>query len=390
MTTVEVVAADTAGSVDERLDALLAEVSPATTAERDFLGARFDRGLAWVHLPVGRGGLGADIADTSRVHARLAAAHAPNPSVRNLIGVEMLAPTLAQYGTEQQLDRFLRPAFVGDEIWCQLFSEPEAGSDLASLGTKAVRRGETWVVTGQKVWTTLAHLADWALCLVRTGAADSRHRGLTMLAVDMRSPGVEVRPLRQISGEAEYNEVFLTDVAVPDAMRIGEQGEGWRVATATLSSERAVVSEMAKGAAMAALRRRLLDAWATADASRRTPAWRDRVVRLLGDSTIIRFTAERGDLPPSMGKIQYGELAQRISSLCVDLAGPAGTLIDTYDQTVPTTFTHVGGEADATVDPAKGLLVSQALTIAGGTTNINKNVLAERVLGLPPEPRRTS
>jgi alkylation response protein AidB-like acyl-CoA dehydrogenase len=305
---------------------------------------------------------------------------------RNLIGVRMMAPTVAAFGTEAQQERWLAPAFACDEIWCQLFSEPGAGSDLASLATRAERQGDTWLLNGQKVWTTLAHLADWAICLARTDPTVAKHAGLTLFAIDMHAPGVDVRPLRQISGEAEYNEVFLTDVVVPDEDRIGNIGEGWKVAMSTLASERGVVSAMATGAPMDGLVHRLRDAWATADPSRRTAAWRDRVMRLWVQAQVVRWTAAR-DLPASMTKVAYGELAQQATELCVDLLGPAGTLIDHYDQTQPTVFTHVGGDTDADLHPAKAFLVAQALTIAGGTTNVNKNVLGERVLGLPPEPR---
>ena len=377
-------------SVDDRVGALLAAFPPAATDPRAFLEARFDHGLAWVDRPVGEGGLGAEPVLNDMVARRLAEAGAPDPRERNLIGVDMLVPTLLEYGTPEQLERWVRPAFTGAQIWCQLFSEPGAGSDLASLSTRARRDGDVWIVNGQKVWTTLAHLADRALCIVRTGSPEERHRGLTMLAVDMHHAGVDVRPLRQISGDTEYNEVFLTDVVVSDRDRIGPEGDGWRVATATLSSERHVVSEMAQGAAMAALRDRLMRAWTGADPVRRTNTRRAAVATLLAESMVIRVAAQRPELPPSVVKVLYGEFAQRLSSVCLELAGPAGALIDTYAMTAPTTFTQVGGGSDVTMDPAKGLLVSLALTIAGGTTNINKNVLAERVLGLPPEPRRTA
>ena len=368
------------------VERLLLDRPPVATDEVTFLAARFDAGLAWVDFPVGHGGLSLPVTWQEDVEDRLAAAGAPRPELRNLIGVQMVAPTVLAYGTEAQQAAWLRPAFVGEQIWCQLFSEPGAGSDLASLATRAERRGDGWAITGQKVWTTLAHLADWAICLARTDGTVAKHAGLTLFAVDMRTPGVDVRPLRQISGEAEYNEVFLDDVVVPDGQRIGEVGNGWRVAMHTLMSERGVVTSMSKGAAMDGLVRRLLAAWEAADPSRRTNTWRERVVDLWMESCVVRWSAER-DLPASMHKVAYGELAQRTTELCLDLQGPAGTLIDDYTQTQPSTFTHVGGQGDDDLHPAKAFLAAQALTIAGGTTNVNKNVLAERVLGLPPEPR---
>ncbi|MBA2279961.1 MAG: acyl-CoA dehydrogenase family protein [Actinomycetota bacterium] len=377
-----------AAALQGRVHALVSTHPPSEVAPERFWSARFDAGLASVDLPVGLGGLGADPALQPVVDAALAAAGAPRIEERNLIGVQMMAPTIGAFGTADQAERWLRPAFTGAEIWCQLFSEPGAGSDLASLSTRAVQHDDgSWRLDGQKVWTTLAHLADRAICIARTDPTVAKHKGLTFFAVDMHAAGVEVRPLRQISGEAEYNEVFLTDVVVPDADRIGAPGSGWSVTMATLASERSVVADMASGAAMDVLLDRLRATWAAADSSRRTAAHRDRVARLFVEATVVGLTAVRPELPPSMTKIGYGELAQRLAEACLDLAGPAGALVDHYDLTQPDRFTHVGGAADDELHPTKAFLVAQALTIAGGTTNVNKNVLAERVLGLPPEPR---
>ena len=386
MTLTDIVPGVDEQEVAERVARLLDLHPPAETDAGEFLGARFDAGLAWVDFPVALGGLGAPMSLQAVVDDALTRALAPRPEVRNLIGVQMMAPTVLAFGSDAQQARWLRPAFTCDELWCQLFSEPGAGSDLASLSTRAERDGDRWVLNGQKVWTTLAHLAHWAICLVRTDPTVPKHKGLTFFAVDMRAPGVEVRPLRQISGDAEYNEVFLTDVVVPDDCRIGDPGHGWMAAMTTLTSERGAVGSMATGPAMDGLLRRLLDAWRGADPSRRTPARRDRVVRLWADAQVVRWTAGR-DLPPSLTKSAYGELAQALTSTCLDLAGPAGGLVDHYEQSQPTTFTHLGGEADDDLHPTKSFLVSQSLTIAGGTTLVNKNVLGERVLGLPPEPR---
>jgi alkylation response protein AidB-like acyl-CoA dehydrogenase len=231
----------TAGDLRDQVRAFLATRDPAGTDRLDFLRARFDAGLAWVHYPAGLGGQGLPRDLQPAVDAAFAAAGAPtNRPERNGIGLGMAAPTILAFGDEQQQRRWLRPLWTGEEIWCQLFSEPGAGSDLAGLATRAVRKGEVggskgaegWAVTGQKVWTSSAHLASRALLVARTDPDVPKHQGLTYFSCDMTAPGVEVRPLRQMTGEAEFNEVFLTDVPIPDSDRIGAVGEGWKVATA--------------------------------------------------------------------------------------------------------------------------------------------------------------
>lgn len=235
-----------AAELKRRTAELLAAHPPADTATTDFLKARFDAGLAWVHFPEGLGGLGAPRSLQAVVDAELAAAGAPDNDPRRIgIGLGMAAPTILRYGTEEQKQRFLRPLWVGEEVWCQLFSEPGAGSDLAALGTRAVREdGGGWVVNGQKVWTSSAHVARWAILIARTDPEVPKHAGITYFLCDMTDPGVEVRPLRQITGEAEFNEVFLTDVRIPDSRRLGEVGDGWRVAQTTLNNERVAIGGM--------------------------------------------------------------------------------------------------------------------------------------------------
>jgi alkylation response protein AidB-like acyl-CoA dehydrogenase len=231
--------AKTADDLRSQVRAFLADHDPATTDRLDFVRARFDAGLAWVHYPVGLGGQGLPRTLQKVVDAEFTAAKAPtNRPERNGIGLGMAAPTILAYGSDEQKKRWLRPLWTGEEIWCQLFSEPSAGSDLANLATRAVRDGNRWVVNGQKVWTSSAHIAARALLVTRTDPDVPKHKGLTYFSVDMRTPGVEVRPLRQATGEAEFNEVFLTDVVIPDADRIGEVGQGWAVSTATLMNER--------------------------------------------------------------------------------------------------------------------------------------------------------
>src|SRR6202140_1802688 len=213
---------------------LTAGHDPGSPPGVEFLGARFDAGLAWVSFPLGLGGLGVSPDLQGFVERELRAVDAPNEADRNVIGYGMAAPTNLTHGTEEQRRRYLRPLFTGEEIWCQLFSEPGAGSDVAGLATRAVRDGDEWVVNGQKVWTTLAHLARWGMLVARTDTEAPKHRGLTYFVIDMHGPGVEVRPLRQMTGEAEFNEVYFTDARVPDAERLGAVGEGWHVALTTL------------------------------------------------------------------------------------------------------------------------------------------------------------
>ena len=225
-------------NVDELVDGLLADFPPATTPAQQFLGEQFDRGLAWVHFPPDCGGLGLTPKDQQQAQSRLHAGGAPVAGVQNPIGYGMCAPTIVTHGTHEQKQRYLRPLFTNEEIWCQLFSEPGAGSDVAGLSTRAERDGDEWVLNGQKVWTTLAHISSFGLLVARTNPDVPKHKGMTAFLVDMRAPGVEVRPLFQITGEAEFNEVFFTDVRMPDSARIGGEGDGWRVAVTTLMNER--------------------------------------------------------------------------------------------------------------------------------------------------------
>src|SRR5437879_3581968 len=228
-----------AADIARRVDELLAAHPPAGTDPATFLGAQFDAGLAWVHFPEGAGGLGAAPSLQRVVDRALHAAGAPAPdTARNIIGHGMAAPTIAAHGTPEQRVRYLRPLFTGEDIWCQLFSEPGSGSDLAGLATRAVRDGDEWVVNGQKVWTTLAHISRFGLLVARTNPDLPKHLGLTYFICDMRADGVDVRPLRQLTGDAEFNEVYLSDVRLSDDLRLGGEGEGWRVAMTTLMNER--------------------------------------------------------------------------------------------------------------------------------------------------------
>jgi alkylation response protein AidB-like acyl-CoA dehydrogenase len=220
---------------------LLDELPPGSTDATSFLGRQFDLGLAWVHFPEGDGGLGLSPKLQKTINETLLGAGAPMAAGRNPIGHGMGAPTVATHGSEAQRRRYLRPLFTNEEIWCQLFSEPGAGSDVAGLSSRAVLDGDEWVLNGQKVWTTLAHVSRWGMIVVRTDPHQPKHKGLTYFVVDMHAPGVEVRPLYQITGEAEFNEVYFTDVRIPDSERLGEVGEGWRVSLTTLMNERVAI-----------------------------------------------------------------------------------------------------------------------------------------------------
>ena len=207
---------------------------------KDFWGKQFDLGLAWVHFPEGSGGLNVNPKFQLLVNETLRnEGISTSNRIANLLGIGMGAPTIKEYGTQEQIDKYLRPMFTADEIWCQLFSEPGSGSDLASLSTKAVDDGDGYIVNGQKVWTTLGHLSKWGLLVTRTDPDVPKHRGLTFFIVDMESEGVEVRPLRQITGEAEFNEVYFTDVKIPKENVLGEVGDGWRVSPVSYTHLRA-------------------------------------------------------------------------------------------------------------------------------------------------------
>ncbi len=379
--------------VDRRVDRLLADLPPERVEAGDFLGAQFDRGLAWVHFPGGMGGLGASPGLHQRVVARLAAAGAPSAARRNVLGYGMVAPTLVVHGTDGQRQRYLRPLFTCTEIWCQLFSEPGAGSDVASLATAAVRDGDEWVLNGQKVWTTAAHLADLGLVITRTDPGVPKHRGLTAFLVDMHGVGVEVRPLHQITGEAEFNEVFFSGARVPDAARLGGEGEGWRVAVTTLMNERvsigAGVSRRGGGPIAAALA--IWKARWQGSSAPEAAVFRDRLVSLWAAAEATRLTNIRagqlrrsGTPGPdgSVAKLAFAEQNQRIFELCVDLLGAEGMLHSSdYPKIRPT---EVGLEG---ADVHKAFLRARANSIEGGTSEVMRNILGERVLGLPGEPR---
>ena len=344
-------------------------------------------------FPEGLGGLGLSPRHQRVVDDALFAAGAPSNLIVNFMGVRMGARTLMAFGTEEQKRRHLRPLFACEEIWCQMFSEPGAGSDLAALSTRAVPDGDEWVVNGQKVWTTQAHIARWGLMLARTNPELPKHKGLTYFIADMKAPGVEVRPLRQITGEAEFNEVYFTDVRFPDSQRIGGVGDGWRVALTTLMAERSGLGELAKEPRGAGLIRHAVRVFRERGGG---AVERDRVAGLWVTAEVVRLTGiralsmlERGT-PGAEGailKTMVSETNQRVYDLCLDLLGPRGMAISNYDFVVPDLMGESALGSDESIDLAKAFLAVRGSTIGGGTTEIAKNVMGERVLGLPPEPR---
>jgi alkylation response protein AidB-like acyl-CoA dehydrogenase len=343
-----------------------------------------DAGWAGVHWPVAYGGRGASPSEQLAYHEELTRARAPYVGA-NFIGLMHGGPTLIAEGTPEQKARHLPRILRGEEVWCQGFSEPGAGSDLASLRTRAERRGDHYVVNGHKIWTTRAQIADYCELLCRTDPRAPRHAGLTWLVLPMRSPGVQVRPLATLEGEGEFSEVFLEDVRVPVDHRVGAENDGWRVANVTLRFERGT----AFGGHIAALRALLADVREQAARAPRAgePAWADAGLRrevgalaaeLDGLWALLQLCvceSERSGLPSLTGsaiKLAYSDLYERIARLALRLLGRAGL-----------------GRSDVAGLPARAFahhhLWSLSFSIAAGTTQIQKNILSERVLGMPRE-----
>jgi alkylation response protein AidB-like acyl-CoA dehydrogenase len=325
----------------------------------------------------------------------------------NPLGLNLAAPALFAHGTEEQRLRFLPPIVLNAEKWCQLFSEPGAGSDLASLSTVAERRGEEWFVTGQKVWTTWAHLSDYAVLLARTDPGVPKRKGLTYFLVDLHQSGVEIRPMRHMGGEKDFNEVFLTEAVVPDAQRVGAVGDGWTVASATLSGERQMVAGSGSGGVdriggsgaphlleLFGHERRAADTrrqqFPPAQVAVRTVA-RDRTARLYAEEKVREWTNQRVRAKArarqapgpesSIGKVHQGELNQRMQVLSADLLGMGSVAWETEEPALtPDDWSR------SLPYEVRGMLRSRANTIEGGTTEVNKNVIGERVLGLPRDP----
>jgi alkylation response protein AidB-like acyl-CoA dehydrogenase len=387
MTVTEATATTDEQRVDALVDELLEAFPPQSTDPVTFLGEQFDRGLAWVHFPEGLGGLGVNPKLQKNINERVFAAGGPNAGYRNPIGYGMCGPTVAVWGSDDQKQRYLRPLFTGEEIWCQLFSEPGSGSDFAGLSSRGVRDGDEWIANGQKVWTTLAHLARWGLLVVRTDPEAVKHAGLTAFVVDMHAPTVEVRPLRQMTGEAEFNEVYFTDTRIPDSERLGAVGDGWRVSLTTLMNERVSIggSIPQRGSGVIAP---LVKAFKDLPADRRE-AELDDVMKLWIRAEVLRLTNIRanqnrkmGDPGPegSIGKMASADLNKDIWAKVMNVMGADGMLYGSYEMVRPEVAS--GFETNQ-----KAFLRSRANSIEGGTTEVMKNILGERVLGLPGDVR---
>jgi alkylation response protein AidB-like acyl-CoA dehydrogenase len=323
-------------------------------------------GLSW---PKEYGGRGATLIEQAIFNEEIARASAPSPA--NVLGLVMGGPVVITHGTDEQKERYLEPILTADEIWCQGFSEPESGSDLASLKTKAVKSNGEWLVTGQKVWTTYAHKAKWCMLVARTDFDVPKHKGLTYFLMDMEQEGVTVRPLRQITGEAEFNELFLEEARIPDENVVGGVGNGWQVALTTLMFERAglggaaaISIKVALGQLMDLARERGVD---------QDPIIRQKIADLYINAEALRHTASRGltqimkrgqpGPEGSLPKLQWSQTNQALTELAMDIRGDEGPVFDS--------------------DWTYRFLRARANSIEGGTTEILKNIIAERVLGLP-------
>jgi alkylation response protein AidB-like acyl-CoA dehydrogenase len=338
---------------------------------RDWNHRLADAGWAAPAWPTEHGGRGADIDEQLAYLEVMSAASAPGPL--NVIGVSNIAPAIMTYGTDEQRRRFLRPMLRGDEIWSQGMSEPDAGSDLASLRTSAVADGDVFVVNGQKTWNSLGQIADWCQLYVRTDPDVPKHKGISCLLVDLRTPGIDIRPVRTITGEQPFSELFFADVRVPRDALLGPLHQGWQVAMTTLSFERAGVARLHLG-----LSRKLEHLLSDPDAvaSLRNPRIRDRVAGVYADIACMRWMCNRSlaqmrngqptGTDGSLAKLAWGRAEQRLAELAVDMLGTGGAVDGSW---------------------AYNLAAARQTTIAGGTTEINLNIIAEMGLGLPREPK---
>jgi alkylation response protein AidB-like acyl-CoA dehydrogenase len=334
-----------------------------------------DAGLAGISWPTEYGGRGATLIEQAIFNEETVRSRTPQAA--NVLALAMGGPTVIAHGTEEQRKRYLPPILSAEEIWCQGFSEPDSGSDLASLKTRAVRHGDEWVVTGQKVWTTIAHYAKWCMLVARTDSAAPKHKGLTYFLMDMEQEAVGVRPLRQITGEAEFNELFIEEARIPNENIVGGEGNGWAVAITTLMHERATLAFGLQVAVQIAVRELVEKAQKTRGGNgamaSEDPVIRQRIAQLMMESEVLRLNAYRGlsatmrnGIPGpegSLGKWHWSEVNQSLTELAMDIAGPHAMLTED--------------------DWTYRFLRARANSIEGGTTEILKNIVAERVLGLP-------
>ncbi|NNN20045.1 MAG: acyl-CoA dehydrogenase [Acidimicrobiaceae bacterium] len=377
--------------VDRQVNILLENYRRSKMSDTEFWNTQYDLGLAWVHFPEGLGGLGVSPSFQEQVDGRLREAGAPSNFLGNPIGIGMGAPTVVSYASANLARTLLKPIFNCEEIWCQLFSEPGAGSDVASLRTHATRDGDEWIVNGQKVWTTLAHTSRWGMLIARTDTLAPKHAGMTYFIVDMHTPGIEVRPLRQITGDAEFNEVYFTDVRIPDFHRLGGIGEGWKVALTTLMNERVSLGGTVAGRESGSIGD-AMELWRNSPF--KLASDRDKICQLWIEAEVSRLTNIRasqlrmaGNPGPegSIGKLVSAELNKKIYEFCINALGAKGLVYSNYEMKRPETIKIE--LADGGIDLPKMFLRSRANTIEGGTSEIMRNILGEMVLGLPREPK---
>ena len=339
-------------------------------------------GWAGISWPKEYGGRGATLIEQAIFVGEAARQEAPSPA--NVLGLAMGGPVVIAHGSDEQKQRYLEPILTAEEIWCQGFSEPESGSDLASLKTRAVKDGEDWVVSGQKVWTTFAQYAKWCMLVARTDPDAPKHKGLTYFLMDMEQEGVQVRPLVQITGEGEFNEIFIEEARIPDANVVGGVGNGWAVAITTLMNERAGLAFGAIAQIQNSLKRlaTLAEEVPASGARAATDSYfRQRIAQLYIEAETMRLNAYRGltktmqsGIPGpegSLGKWQWADINQGIAELALDIEGAYAPLARGAEQAIANGAWQYG------------FLRSRANSIEGGTTDILKNIIAERVLGLP-------
>jgi alkylation response protein AidB-like acyl-CoA dehydrogenase len=363
-----------------RVRAWLVANVPAPAARQDLEALRawqrtlHAAGFVGASWPKDYGGAGLSDMEQAILNEELARARAPG--VVNAMAIWWVGPAVMRYGTDEQKRRFIPPILTADEIWATGYSEPSSGSDMAAARTRAVRDGDHYVVSGQKIWTTLAHIADWFFVLVRTSTEGPKWAGLSLLLMDMRSPGIEVRPIRQIDGGAEFNEVFMTDVRVPVENRLGQEGQGWEIVTSALINERSgIAGSIRFDQTLDWLTTTSRDQGKTAD-----PRVRQRVAELAVKATIMRCAGMRSlsdslhqrfnpHLTAAM-KLMSTQLTQEFSEMAMEVLGPYAGLMD--DSHAPSNGRW-----------ARQYLYDRAMTIAGGTSEVQRNIIAQRVLGLP-------
>jgi alkylation response protein AidB-like acyl-CoA dehydrogenase len=368
---------------------------PATLeARRAWHRRLYEAGYVGMGWPVPYGGRGATPLQQAIVADEMAHSNAPPPI--NPLGIAIVGPTIIVHGTEAQKRRYLRKILTAEELWCQLYSEPNAGSDLASLRTRAEDRGDHFVVDGQKIWTSGGLIADWGLLLARTDSAVAKHKGISCFLIAMRQPGVEVRPLRQITGSAHFSEVFMTDARVERTDLVGRLGQGWEIAQTTLSYERGGNS-LARVTRYAAAFHQLVKAVRTLQRGGRPlledPAVRGKLGRIYADLEVQRYAAlrilsalEKGESPgpaASITKLSYSEFEKRYHELVQEILGPWGQVTEGS----AADFAEVDSSSGEPGTWATAFLWSRAGTIYAGSSEIQKNIIGERVLGLPKEIR---